>query len=166
MLFQAQINGLSYPVVDCPCFPPRSIFTPWLVLHHRTTRVQERRNHQNQQSRDIYKPLLVQCALNAIRAKNNLEVQNRYLSSRRRRGHKKQKTPPIYETNGFKLSYSYSVVSAPLPQMIPTTSPCELYVNTLVPVSKRNNIFCPFWLFFLPPLNIFAFYIDFTISKN
>ncbi len=35
------------------------------------------------------KPLLVQCALNAIRAKQNPEIRNRYLSLKKRRGHKK-----------------------------------------------------------------------------
>jgi transposase len=35
------------------------------------------------------KPLLVQCALCAIRAKQNPEIRNRYLSLKKRRGHKK-----------------------------------------------------------------------------
>ncbi len=35
------------------------------------------------------KPLLVQCALCAIRAKSNPEIRNRYLSIKKRRGHKK-----------------------------------------------------------------------------
>lgn len=35
------------------------------------------------------KPLLVQCALCAIRAKKNPEIRNRYLSIKKRRGHKK-----------------------------------------------------------------------------
>src|SRR5574344_764798 len=35
------------------------------------------------------KPLLVQCALNAIRAKQFPEVRNRYLALKKRRGHKK-----------------------------------------------------------------------------
>ena len=35
------------------------------------------------------KPLLVQCALCAIRAKRNPEIRNRYLSIKKRRGHKK-----------------------------------------------------------------------------
>lgn len=35
------------------------------------------------------KPLLVQCALNAVRAKQFPEVRRRYLSIKKRRGHKK-----------------------------------------------------------------------------
>jgi len=35
------------------------------------------------------KPLLVQCALNAIRCKENPEIANRYNSIKKRRGHKK-----------------------------------------------------------------------------
>ena len=35
------------------------------------------------------KPLLVQCALGAVRAKHNPEIRNRYLSIKKRRGHKK-----------------------------------------------------------------------------
>lgn len=35
------------------------------------------------------KPLLVQCALCAVRAKNFPEVRNRYLALKKRRGHKK-----------------------------------------------------------------------------
>ncbi len=35
------------------------------------------------------KPLLVQCALCAIRKKNNPEIRNRYLNIKKRRGHKK-----------------------------------------------------------------------------
>ena len=35
------------------------------------------------------KPLLVQCALCAIRAKQYPEVRNRYLALKKRRGHKK-----------------------------------------------------------------------------
>ncbi|MDD3231513.1 MAG: IS110 family transposase [Oscillospiraceae bacterium] len=35
------------------------------------------------------KPLLVQCALCAIRAKQNPEIRSRYLSLKKRRGHKK-----------------------------------------------------------------------------
>ena len=35
------------------------------------------------------KPLLVQCALYAIRTKSNPEIRNRYLALKKRRGHKK-----------------------------------------------------------------------------
>ena len=35
------------------------------------------------------KPLLVQCALCAIRAKQNPEIRSRYISLKKRRGHKK-----------------------------------------------------------------------------
>lgn len=35
------------------------------------------------------KPLLVQCALNAIRARNFPEIRNRYPALKKRRGHKK-----------------------------------------------------------------------------
>ena len=35
------------------------------------------------------KPLLVQCALNAVRCKDNPEIANRYLKLKKRRGHKK-----------------------------------------------------------------------------
>ena len=35
------------------------------------------------------KPLLVQCALNAVRCKNNPEIANRYNALKKRRGHKK-----------------------------------------------------------------------------
>jgi len=35
------------------------------------------------------KPLLVQCALSAIRKKSNPEIRNRYLSIKKRRDHKK-----------------------------------------------------------------------------
>ena len=38
---------------------------------------------------DYIKPLLVQCALCAIRKKSNPEIRNRYLSIKKRRGHKK-----------------------------------------------------------------------------
>jgi len=35
------------------------------------------------------KPLLVQCALAAIKSKQHPEIRNRYLSLKKRRGHKK-----------------------------------------------------------------------------
>lgn len=38
---------------------------------------------------DYIKPLLVQCALCTIRKKSNPEIRNRYLSIKKRRGHKK-----------------------------------------------------------------------------
>ena len=38
---------------------------------------------------DYIKPLFVQCALCAIRKKSNPEIRNRYLSIKKRRGHKK-----------------------------------------------------------------------------
>ena len=46
-------------------------------------------NHQNQQSRAYIKPLLVQCALTVCKSSKHPEIRNRYLSLRKRRGHKK-----------------------------------------------------------------------------
>lgn len=73
----------------CPCSRPPSIFAPGPVLHRRRTKVAGKKKTTRINRAGAYiKPLLVQCALNAIHAKSNPEVHTRYLNLKKRRGHK------------------------------------------------------------------------------
>lgn len=72
----------------CLCSPPRSIFVLGLGLRRRTMRVPGRKRLPGSAGTCI-KPLLVQCALFAIKAKRFPEVHRRYLAIKKRRGHKK-----------------------------------------------------------------------------
>ena len=73
------IGILSEIGVDMSVFPTSKHLCSWAGL-----------TPQNNESAGAYiKLLLVQCALCAIRAKQNPEIRSRYLSLKKRRGHKK-----------------------------------------------------------------------------
>ena len=74
------------------------------------------------------KPLLVQCALNAIRAKQYPEVRSRYLSLKKRRGHKKA----IIAISRMLLTAIYNILKKSEPY-----NP-ELYRKTDRPPAHRE----------------------------
>ena len=74
----AAIGIISEIGVDMSVFPSSKHLCSWAGL-----------TPQNNESAGNIKPLLVQCALCAIRAKQFPEVRNRYLALKKRRGHKK-----------------------------------------------------------------------------
>lgn len=85
----AAIGIISEIGVDMSVFPTSKHLCSWAGLtpqnnesagKKKTTRIGRAGNY--------IKPLLVQCALCAIRKKSNPEIRNRYLSIKKRRGHK------------------------------------------------------------------------------
>ena len=74
------------------------------------------------------KPLLVQCALNAIRKKSNPEIRNRYLDHKKRRGHKKA------------ISAIARMLLAAICNILKKNGPCnpELYRNPDKPPVHRE----------------------------
>ncbi len=94
------------------------------------------------------KPLLVQCALCAIRAKSNPEIRRRYLSIKKRRGHKKA----IIAIARMLLTAIYNI----LKKMSHTIRSFTLGVTTLRRNTgrfpwRRLSLFCKGKGILLPP---------------
>ena len=76
--------------VDMSVFPTSKHLCSWAGLTPQNNESAGKKNTTRIGHVGAYiKPLLVQCALCAIRAKQNPEIRNRYLSLKKRRGHKK-----------------------------------------------------------------------------
>ena len=76
--------------VDMSVFPSSKHLCSWAGLTPQNNESAGKKKTTRISRAGAYiKPLLVQCALNAIRAKQNPEIRDRYLSLKKRRGHKK-----------------------------------------------------------------------------
>lgn len=76
--------------VDMSVFPPSKHLCSWAGLTPQNNESAGKKKTTRISRAGAYiKPLLVQCALGAVRTKHNPEIRNRYLSIKKRRGHKK-----------------------------------------------------------------------------
>lgn len=86
----AAIGIVSEIGVDMSVFPTSKQLCSWAGLTPQNNESAGKKKTTRISHAGAYiKPLLVQCALCAIRAKQNPEIRNRYLSLKKRRGHKK-----------------------------------------------------------------------------
>ena len=86
----AAIGIISEIGVDMSVFPTSKHLCSWAGLTPQNNESAGKKKTTRISRAGAYiKPLLVQCALGAIRAKQFPEVRNRYLSLKKRRGHKK-----------------------------------------------------------------------------
>ena len=86
----AAIGIISEIGVDMSVFPTSKHLCSWAGLTPQNNESAGKKKTTRISRAGAYiKPLLVQCALNAIRAKQFPEVRNRYLALKKRRGHKK-----------------------------------------------------------------------------
>ena len=86
----AAIGIISEIGVDMSVFPSSKHLCSWAGLTPQNNEsAGKKKTTRIGRSGDYIKPLLVQCALCAIRKKCNPEIRNRYLSIKKRRGHKK-----------------------------------------------------------------------------
>ena len=86
----AAIGIISEIGVDMSVFPTSKHLCSWAGLTPQNNESAGKKKTTRIGRAGAYiKPLLVQCALNAIRAKQFPEVRNRYLALKKRRGHKK-----------------------------------------------------------------------------
>lgn len=86
----AAIGIISEIGVDMSVFPTSKHLCSWAGLTPQNNESAGKKKTTRISRAGVYiKPLLVQCALCAIRAKQFPEVRNRYLALKKRRGHKK-----------------------------------------------------------------------------
>ena len=86
----AAIGILSEIGTDMSVFQASKRLCSWAGLTPQNNESAEKKKTTRiSRSGSYIKPLLVQCALCAIRAKSNPEIRRRYLSIKKRRGHKK-----------------------------------------------------------------------------
>lgn len=86
----AAIGIISEIGVDMSVFPTSKHLCSWAGLTPQNNESAGKKKTTRISRAGAYiKPLLVQCTLGAIRAKNFPEVRNRYLALKKRRGHKK-----------------------------------------------------------------------------
>lgn len=86
----AAIGIISEIGVDMSVFPSSKHLCSWAGLTPQNNEsAGKKKTTRISRAGDYIKPLLVQCALCAIRAQSNPEIRNRYLSIKKRRGHKK-----------------------------------------------------------------------------
>ena len=86
----AAIGIISEIGVDMSVFPTSKHLCSWAGLTPQNNEsAGKKKTTRIGRAGDYIKPLLVQCALCAVRAKKNPEIRNRYLSLKKRRGHKK-----------------------------------------------------------------------------
>ena len=86
----AAIGVISEIGVDMSVFPTSKHLCSWAGLTPQNNESAGKKKTTRISRAGAYiKPLLVQCALCAIRAKQFPEVRNRYLALKKRRGHKK-----------------------------------------------------------------------------
>lgn len=84
------IGIISEIGVDMSVFPSSKHLCSWAGLTPQNNESAGKKKTTRISRAGAYiKPLLVQCALNAVRAKQFPEVRRRYLSIKKRRGHKK-----------------------------------------------------------------------------
>lgn len=86
----AAIGIISEIGVDMSVFPTAKHLCSWAGLTPQNNEsAGKKKTTRIGRAGDYIKPLLVQCSLCAIRKKSNPEIRNRYLSIKKRRGHKK-----------------------------------------------------------------------------
>lgn len=86
----AAIGVISEIGVDMSVFPTSKQLCSWAGLTPQNNESAGKKKTTRISRAGAYiKPLLVQCALCAIRAKQNPEIRSRYLALKKRRGHKK-----------------------------------------------------------------------------
>ena len=86
----AAVGIISEIGVDMSVFPASKHLCSWAGLTPQNNESAGKKKTTRISRAGAYiKPLLVQCALNAIRARKFPEVRNRYLALKKRRGHKK-----------------------------------------------------------------------------
>ena len=86
----AAIGIISEIGVDMSVFPTSKHLCSWVGLTPQNNEsAGKKKTTRISRAGDYIKPLLVQCALAAIKSKNNPEIRNRYLNIKKRRGHKK-----------------------------------------------------------------------------
>ena len=86
----AAIGIISEIGVDMSVFPTSKHLCSWAGLTPQNNEsAGKKKTTRIGRAGDYIKPLLVQCALAAIKSKKNSEIRNRYLSIKKRRGHKK-----------------------------------------------------------------------------
>ena len=86
----AAIGIISEIGVDMSVFPTSKHLCSWAGLTPQNNESAGKKKTTRISRAGAYiKPLLVQCALNAVRAKQFPEVRNRYIALKKRRGHKK-----------------------------------------------------------------------------
>ena len=84
------IGIISEIGVDMSVFPTSKHLCSWAGLTPQNNESAGKKKTTRISRAGVYiKPLLVQCALCAVRAKQFSEVRNRYLALKKRRGHKK-----------------------------------------------------------------------------
>lgn len=84
------ITIISEVGVDMSVFPTSKHLCSWAGLTPQNNESAGKKKTTRISRAGAYiKPLLVQCALNAIRKKSNPEIRSRYLAIKKRRGHKK-----------------------------------------------------------------------------
>lgn len=86
----AAIGVISEIGVDMSVFPTSKHLSSWAGLTPQNNESAGKKKTTRIGRAGAYiKPLLVQCALCAVRAKQNPEIRSRYLNLKKRRGHKK-----------------------------------------------------------------------------
>ena len=86
----AAIGSISEIGADMSVFPTSKHLCSWAGLTPQNNEsAGKKKTTRVGRAGDYIKPLLVQCALAAIKSKKNPEIRNRYLSIKKRRGHKK-----------------------------------------------------------------------------
>lgn len=84
------IGVVSEIGVDMSVFPTSKHICSWAGLTPQNNEsAGKKKTTRISRAGDYIKPLLVQCALAAIKSKSNPEIRNRYLNIKKRRGHKK-----------------------------------------------------------------------------
>ena len=110
----ATVGIISEIGVDMSAFPSSKHLCSWAGLTSQNNEsAREKKTTRISRAGAYIKPLLVQCALCAIRAKKFSEVRNRYLALKKRRGHKKAiivtaKMLPTVIHNMLKKSEPYN----------------------------------------------------------
>ena len=123
------ISIISEIGVDMSVFPTSKNLCSWAGLTPQNNEsAGKKKTTRIGRSGSYIKPLLVQCALCAIRKKSNPEIRNRYLSIKKRRGHKKA----IIAIARMLLTAIYSILKKNEPYN------AELYRKSDLPPAHRE----------------------------
>ena len=123
------ITILSEIGVDMSVFPTSKHLCSWAGLTPQNNESAGKKKTTRISRAGAYiKPLLVQCALCAIRKKSNPEIRNRYLAIKKRRGHKKA----IIAIARMLLTAIYNILKKNEPYN------AELYRRADMPPARRT----------------------------
>ena len=123
------ITIISEIGVDMSVFPTSKHLCSWAGLTPQNNESAGKKKTTRISRAGAYiKPLLVQCALCAIRKKSNPEIRNRYLAIKKRRGHKKA----IIAIARMLLTAIYNILKKNEPYN------AELYRRTDMPPAHRS----------------------------